>query len=70
MYMGDRIIRYMYRNVSVKADTLKRLIDEIDADDDGRLTLGEVAACFKALWRQAMGKNKVPRKVRKIRTVD
>ena len=60
----------MYRNVSVKADTLKRLIDEIDADDDGRLTLGEVAAAFKELWRQAMGKAKTPRKVRKIRTVD
>ena len=68
--MSDRIIRYMYRNVSVKADTLKRLIDEIDADDDGRLTLGEVAAAFKELWRQAMGKAKTPRKVRKIRTVD
>ena len=68
--MADRFIRYMYRNVSVKADTLKRLIDEIDADDDGRLTLGEVAAAFKELWRQAMGKAKTPRKVRKIRTVD
>ena len=60
----------MYRNVAVRAETLKRLIDEIDADEDGRLTLGEVTACFKMLWRQAMGKNKVPRKVRKIRTVD
>lgn len=68
--MADRIIRYMYRNVSVKADTLKRLIDEIDADEDGRLTLGEVAAAFKELWRQAMGRAKTPRKVRKIRTVD
>ena len=68
--MADRIIRYMYRNVAVKADTVKRLIDEIDADEDGRLTLGEVAACLKELWRQAMGKAKVPRTARKIRTVD
>lgn len=67
--MADRFIRHIYRNVAVKADTLKRLIDQIDTDADGRLTLGEVAAAFKELWRQAMGKGKKPKKS-KIRTVD
>lgn len=67
--MSDRLIRHAYRNVAVRAETLKRLIDSIDADQDGRLTLGEVAAAFKELWRQAMGKGKKPKKS-KIRTVD
>ena len=64
----DRILRYMYRNVAVKKQTLIRIIDAVDADEDGRISLGELAAALKMLWRSAMGKIKPVKK--KIRTVD
>lgn len=68
--MGNRIVKYLYRNVSVKAETVKKVIDQLDIDEDGRLTLGEVAVGLKELWRVAMGKTKPSRKQRKIRVVD
>ena len=64
----DRILRYMYRNVAVKKQTLIKIIDAIDTDGDGRISLGELAAALKMLWRSAMGKIKPAKK--KIRTVD
>ncbi len=64
----DRILRYMYRNVAVKKQTLIKILDAVDADEDGRISLGELAAALKMLWRSAMGKIKTPKK--KIRTVD
>ena len=64
----DRIVRFLFRNVSAKKDTLHRLIDALDADGDGRVTLGEAAAGLKALWRSALGKVKT--KAPKTRTAD
>lgn len=64
----DRIIRYLYRNVAVKKQTLIKIIDAVDTDEDGRISLGELAAALKMLWRSAMGKIKPAKK--KIRTVD
>lgn len=67
--MAYRIIRWLYRNVAVKKDTLKKLIDSLDANEDGRVSLGEVAAAFKELWCAAMGK-KGKKKQSKVRTAD
>lgn len=64
----DRIIRYLYRNVAVKKQTVIKILDAVDADEDGRISLGELAAALKMLWRTAMGKIKTPKK--KVRTVD
>lgn len=64
----DRILRFMYRNVAVKKQTLFKIIEAVDADEDGRISLGELAAALKMLWRSAMGKIKPAKK--KIRTVD
>lgn len=64
-----KLIRYLYRNVAVKKETLIKLIEKLDADKDGRVTLGEVAKALKILWCSAMGKVKAP-KPPKIKTVD
>ena len=59
--MGYRIIRYIFRNVSVSRDILHKLIDGIDTDDDGRISLAELAVAIKMLWKKAMGKVKAPK---------
>ena len=61
-----RILRYMFRNVEVSKDILYRLIDSMDADGNGRISLAEVVVALKLLWRSAMGKVKKP----KVRTLD
>lgn len=66
--MAYRFLRFAYRNVAVKKDTLIRLIDRLDADQDGRVSLGEIAVALKELWKVAMGK--VSRKQKKLRTAD
>lgn len=66
--MSYRFLKWSYRNVAVKKDTLVRLIDKLDSNDDGRVSLGEVATALKELWNAAMGKTKT--KKSKVRTVD
>lgn len=66
--MAYRFLKWTYRNVAVKKDTLVRLIDKLDSNEDGRVSLGEVAAALKELWKAAMGKTKT--KKSKVRTVD
>ena len=66
--MGYRLVRYLYRNVAVRKDTVVKLLDQLDTNDDGRLSLGEIAAALKALWKTAMGKTE--RKTKKLRTAD
>ena len=61
-----RILRYMFRNVEVSKDILYKLIDSMDADGNGRISLAEVVVALKLLWRSAMGKVKKP----KVRTLD
>ena len=59
--MAYYFIRHAFRNVSVSKEILHKLIDSIDADQDGRLSLGEVAVAMKMLWKKAMGKVKAPK---------
>lgn len=66
--MGYRFVRYLYRNVAVRKDTVVKLLDQLDTNDDGRLSLDEIAAALKALWKTAMGKTE--RKAKKLRTAD
>ena len=61
-----RILRYMFRNVEVSKEILYKLIDGIDADGNGRISLAEIAVALKMLWKSAMGKVKKP----KVRTLD
>ena len=56
-----RMIRYLYRHVAVSKDLMLKMIDAIDADGDGRITLSEVAMGLKILWKKALGKEKVKR---------
>lgn len=67
--MAYRILRHMFRHVEVSKDLIIKLIDSMDADGNGRLSLDEIAVALKLLWKQAMGKIKKPKKP-KIRTVD
>lgn len=59
--MGYYFIRRAFRNVSVSKEILHRLIDSMDADQDGRLSLSEVVVAMKMLWKKAMGKVKAPK---------
>ena len=59
--MAYRIIRYLFRNVSVSKEMLTKLINGIDTDNDGRISLAELAVALKMLWKKAMGKVKAPK---------
>ena len=67
--MTYKLVRYLFRNVAVSKDLLKRLLDQMDYDQDGRISLSEVAAALKSLWRQANGKAPKPKKA-KVKTLD
>ena len=59
--MGYKIIRYIFRNVSVSKEMLTKLINGMDTDNDGRISLSELAVALKMLWKKAMGKVKAPK---------
>ena len=67
--MANRMIRHIYRNVDISKDLLHRIINSLDADDNGRISLAEVAIALKLVWKQAMGKIKAPKKS-KVKTLD
>lgn len=67
--MAYRIIKRIFRNVEVSKDLLHRMVDSMDFNDDGRVSLSEFVIALKILWRKAMGKEKAPKKP-KVRTVD
>ncbi len=59
--MAYKIVKYLFRNVEVSRDILVKLIDSMDADGNGRISLAEVAVAMKMLWKKAMGKVKEPK---------
>jgi len=67
--MAYKIIKYMFRNVEVSKDLLHKLINSMDFDDNGRISLEEVAIALKVLWKQANGKLDKPKKSR-VKTLD
>ena len=67
--MAYVILKRMFRNVAVSRDLLKRLIDSMDYDEDGRISLAEVVVALKILWKKANGKIEKPKKV-KVKTLD
>ena len=67
--MAYRFLKYGFRNVAVSKDLLRRLIDAMDADEDGRISLEEVAVALKVLWKKANGKIEKPKKA-KVKTLD
>ena len=69
MRMAYTFLKRTFRNVDVSRDQLKRLIDSMDYDEDGRISLAEVAIALKVLWKKANGKVERPKKV-KVKTLD
>ena len=67
--MAYRFLKRSFRNVAVSKDLLRRLIDAMDTDEDGRISLEEVAVALKVLWKKANGKLDKPKKV-KVKTLD
>ncbi len=59
--MSYCFLRRMFRNVSVSKEILHKLIDSIDTDGNGRISLAELAVALKMLWKKAMGKVKAPK---------
>lgn len=59
--MAYRMLRRAFRNVEVSKDLIIRLIDSMDTDQNGRLSLEEIVIALKLLWNQAMGKVKRPK---------
>ena len=64
--MAYSILKYIFRKVDVSKDILIKLINSMDADGNGRISMAEVAVALKMLWKQAMGKVKAPKR----RTLD
>ena len=69
MRMAYTFLKRSFRNVAVSKDLLRRLIDAMDTDEDGRISLEEVAVALKVLWKKANGKLDKPKKV-KVKTLD
>ena len=69
MRMAYTFLKRSFRNVAVSKDLLRRLIDAMDTDEDGRISLEEVAVALKILWKKANGKIEKPKKV-KVKTLD
>ena len=67
--MAYRFLKRSFRNVEVSRDLLHRLINSMDIDDNGRISLAEVAVALKVLWKKANGKPEKPKKV-KVKTLD
>ena len=67
--MAYTVLKRSFRNVAVSKDLLRRLIDSMDYDEDGRISLSEVAIALKVLWKKANGKIEKPKKV-KVKTLD
>ena len=67
--MAYTFLRRSFRNVAVSKDLLRRLIDSMDYDQDGRISLEEVAVALKILWKKANGKIDKPKKA-KVKTLD
>ena len=67
--MAYTFLKRAFRNVEVSKDLLHRLINSMDYDDNGRISLSEVAVALKVLWKQATGKPVKPKKS-KIKTLD
>ena len=42
-----RMIRHIYRNVAISKDLMHRMIDAIDADDDGRITVEDARLALR-----------------------
>ena len=63
--MGYKLVKYLFRNVEVSKDILIKLIDSMDANDNGRISLAEAAVALKMLWKKAQGKIK-PAKVKTL----
>ena len=63
--MGYKLVKYLFRNVEVSKDILIKLIDSMDTDDNGRISLSEAAVALKMLWKKAQGKIK-PAKVKTL----
>ena len=59
--MSYCFLRRMFRNVSVSKEILHKLIDGIDTDGNGRISLAELTVALKMLWKKAMGKVKAPK---------
>ena len=63
--MAYKIIKHLFRNVEVSKDILIKLINSMDTDDNGRISLSEIAVALKMLWKKAQGKIK-PAKVKTL----
>ena len=63
--MAYRLIKHLFRNVEVSKEIIFKLIDAMDTDENGRISLQEVAVALKMLWKKAQGKVK-PAKVKTL----
>ena len=59
--MAYYFLKHAFRNVSVSKEILHKLIDGIDTDGNGRISLSELVVAVKMLWKKAMGKVKAPK---------
>ena len=48
MSIWMNFVEWLYKNVRIPKDSFVKMLDDIDADDDGYITIGEIARAIKA----------------------
>ena len=53
MGVASRIAVYLYREVGMSRSQLDAILDEMDTDLDGKISLAELAAYLRVAWAEA-----------------
>lgn len=68
MSMATRLVQHFYRDVGLSKTQLSAIIDEMDTDLDGKVSLAEVAAYLRVAWAEARAARKAIDKETTART--
>lgn len=59
--MFKTLIRFLFRKVEVPVDWVHEVIDILDSDRSGRISLSELAVTLRTMWRKMKNANKIAR---------
>lgn len=59
--MFKTLIRFLFRKVEVPVDWVHEVIDILDSDRSGRISLSELAVTLRTMWRKMKNANRIAR---------
>lgn len=59
--MFKTLIRILFRKVEVPVDWVHEVIDILDSDRSGQISLSELAVTLRAMWRKMKKANRIAR---------